>query len=302
MDSSTIITCRDGVAIKGRWFRASGDSAATVVIAPGAAAEARFYHPFCEFLAERGIDVLSFDFRSIGESDVSPKQKLATGFTTWIEHDFPAVIDHARRHAQGRPLIVVGHSAGGWMAGVQPAIADIDALVGVAALSAHWRFMARPHRYAHWLAWHALVPTSCKLFGTWPGLIGFRKNLAPRFGIEFSRWARHRDFVFCEVDFAHNANRFRGHMHLFQIEDDPWGTHAAVSAFGSKFRNASAVVVESIRRHDSLEAPIGHFGMFRKTHSATLWNRILNAIRSSTDTRACAKHVPERSSGSPPTK
>ena len=278
MDESTSIVCADGKRLTGQWHRAPGAPLATVIVAPGAAAEARFYVPFCEHLAEAGHDAFVFDFRTVGESSLDKHGRRECGFSTWIEQDYPAVIAHVRAHARGGPLIVIGHSAGGWMAGVQPAAGGIDALIGVAALSGHWRHMARPHRYAHWLAWHALVPASCRLFGVWPGVIGFRRNMGPRFGLEFSRWARRRDFVFSEPRFRANAGKFRGHMHLFQISDDPWGTRAAVSDFSARFPNASGCVVETMSNGVESREPIGHFGVFRKSRAQTLWPRLTQAI------------------------
>ena len=283
MNRQASITCGDGTRITGQWHRARTTPKATVVVAPGAAAEARFYVPFCEHLAETGHDALVFDFRTVGESGTDRRRRRECGFSTWIEQDYPAVIAHAHEHARHGPMIVIGHSAGGWMAGVQPAADRIDALIGVAALSGHWRHMARPHRYAHWLAWHALVPASCRLLGTWPGFIGFRRNMGPRFGLEFSRWARRRDFVFSEPAFDANAWRFRGHLHLFQISDDPWGTQAAVADFGARFPNASGCVVETIRNDAENPEPIGHFGVFRKSRAQTLWPRLVDAIAACRD-------------------
>ncbi len=278
MAGSMSIKCADGATLVGHWHQAPATPLATVVVAPGAAAAARFYAPFCEHLAKTGHDAFVFDFRTVGDSQLDARGRRDCGFSTWIEQDYPAVIAHAREHARGGPLIVVGHSAGGWMAGVQPAADRIDALIGVAALSGHWRHMARPHRYAHWLAWHALVPASCHLFGTWPGAIGFRRNLGPRFGLEFSRWARRRDFVFSEPGFRANAGRFRGLMHLFQISDDPWGTKAAVSDFGARFPNAGGCVVETIHGGVGSNESVGHFGVFRKSSELTLWPRLTQAI------------------------
>lgn len=278
MSYNTDLHCDDGAVLKGTWFRPSTPPVASVIVAPGAAAEARFYHPFCEYLAGCGLQTLTFDFRTVGRSTCDPERRRRASFSDWIERDFPAAIRQARTAAPTLPLIVVGHSAGGWMAGVQPSTSLIDGLVGIAALSAHWRLIAKPHRYAHWLAWHLLVPVACTTLRTWPGIIGFRKRLQPGFGLEFSRWARHRDFVFSEARLGRNANRFRGHLHLFQIADDPWGTEAAVEAFSHKFPHAASKQIERILPLGDSGASIGHFGMFRRMYAESLWPQIHAAI------------------------
>lgn len=278
MSYDTDLHCDDGTVLKGTLFPPSTPPIANVIVAPGAAAEARFYHPFCEFLAGCGLQTLTFDFRTIGRSTCDPERQRKASFSDWIEQDYPAAIRHARASAPGLPLIVVGHSAGGWMAGVQPSTSLIDGLVGIAALSAYWRHIAKPHRYAHWLAWHVVVPIACTTLRVWPGIIGFRKKLQPGFGMEFSRWARHRDFVFSEARLGRNAKRFRGHLHLFQIADDPWGTEAAVDAFSQQFPHAASKRTERIVPAQGSSVSIGHFGMFRRMYAETLWPQVHAAI------------------------
>jgi predicted alpha/beta hydrolase len=264
--------------LSAQWFGDLVHSRATAIVAPGAAAEARFYVPFCEYLATHGIAVLGFDFRTIGESRLAPAIERESGFSAWIGQDFPAVVSHARETRPRHPLVVIGHSAGGWMAGVQPASDRLDAIIGVAALSAYWKHIAWPHRCAHWLAWHALVPAACRLLGFWPGSIGFRRRLGARFGLEFSRWARHPQFVLSEERMRVHARAFRGRLHLFQVSDDPWGTAAAVDAYRDFLPHASTTTIEAITPDHSNGEPVGHFGMFRKAHAEALWPMLLRAL------------------------
>ncbi len=271
---STLI-CSDGQTIVANWFKPKQKNPlATIVVAPGAAAEARFYRGFCEYLANQNYRVVSFDFRSVGESKIVSGHNInECGFSTWIEHDYPTVIKYAKQSAPNIPLFIVGHSAGGWMSGINSASAYVDGILGVAALSAYWRHMARPHRYAHWLAWHVLVPIATKVFGFWPGRIGFRANMAKKFGTEFSRWARHPDFVFSDkkLQVRENSLNFRGSMHLLQIADDPWGTPSAVAGYAKQFPNASIRTIESIHPTAFQLSSIGHFGFFRTQNRDVLW-------------------------------
>lgn len=269
------IVCADGMVLHGHWFvDHDADSRATVIVATGAAAAARFYRGFCEYLATQGFRVLCFDFRTVGASRHGPIHgDRDSGFSTWIEQDYPAVIMQARSHRPDLPLLVVGHSAGGWMSGIHAAVDKVHGILGVAALNGFWRHMARPHRYAHWLAWHVLVPVATRVLGFWPGLIGFNANMPPRFGQEFSRWGRHKDFVFSDpmLDARGNASRFRGAMHLLQISDDPWGTMPAVADYARRFPNASVSDIEVVDPGQCSATSLGHFGFFRREHRDTLW-------------------------------
>lgn len=255
--------------------------ARSVVVAPATAAPQTYYAPFCRYLAEQGFDVIGFDFRGVAQSRLRPIRDYAdVGFSDWAMQDYPAVIAHLHGLFPDQPLYIVGHSVGGWMPGVTPASADIDGILGVAALSAYWPLMARPHRYGHWLAWHVLVPASTALFGRWPGWAGLKHDLPAKLGREFSVWAKDPEFVFGarQFDARGNARAFRGHMHLLQIADDPWGTPAAVRALLEHYPNARSRMMETLRPADFGTGAIGHLGFFHSRHRETLWPHALACL------------------------
>lgn len=269
------IACPDGETLSGRWYRAlNGSPRAIVVVAPAAAVSAKFYHAFCEYLAGQNWQVLCFDFSAIGHSkrrDV--KADHAVGFSTWIERDYPAVIRHAKQTHPNLPLLIVGHSAGGWMAGLHALNQDIDGILGVAALSGYWKWMARPNRYLHFLTWHMIVPISVWLKGYWPGVVGLKINLPRTLGLEFARWAKHPEFVFGETNLnaKQHARDYCGHLQLLQIRDDPWGTVGAVSNYAKYFTGAKTNQIMPIDPMDFGLKRLGHFGFFRKNAAPMLW-------------------------------
>lgn len=250
----------------------------SVIVGPATAVAQTYYTKFCSYLAEQGFDVLSFDFRGVGQSLQRPiRDYREVGFSDWAEHDYPAVIDAMHGLYPWQPLYVVGHSVGGWMPGATRASHRIDGILGVAALSAYWPLMARPHRYGHWLTWNTLVPMTTGLLGYWPGWAGLTHDLPAKLGREFAQWAQLPGFLFDapQFDARGNAARFNGHLHLYQIADDAWGTPEAVSALQPHYPNAKTNVMETLKPADFGTKKIGHLDFFRSMHRETLWPHAL---------------------------
>lgn len=276
------IECEDKEMLHATWFSATEKSAiATIIVGSAAAVTQKYYFGFCEFLAAHGFDVVSFDFRAIGQSKRRAVTKdSAVGFSTWIDQDYPAVIAYVKARTPNQKLLIVGHSAGGWMPGVSRSADQIDGILGVGALSGYWRKMARPQRYLHVVAWYLIIPIAIKIFGYWPGWAGLKLDLPKQLGIEFARWAKHPDFVFSEpgLQATLRVKKFTGVMHLFQFSDDPWGTHAAVADMARHYSQARSALIETITPQQSIHVAIGHFGFFRNQHRATLWPLALKRL------------------------
>lgn len=257
-------------------FKASSEARRnrSVIVGPATAVAQTYYIKFCKYLAEQGFDVLSFDFRSVGQSlNRSIKDYKDIGFSDWAEHDYPAVIEYMHTQFPNQPLFIVGHSVGGWMPGATRASHRIDGILGVAALSAYWPLMSRPHRYGHWFTWKTLVPITTSLFGYWPGWAGLTHDLPAKLGREFAQWAQSPGFVFDapQFDARANATNFKGHLHLYQLSDDAWGTPEAVSALQTHYPNAKTNVMETLIPSDFATKSIGHLNFFRSVHRDTLW-------------------------------
>lgn len=85
-------------------------------------------------LANAGFRTIAFDFRGHGDS-VLPAPLADWGYDDLVRLDMPAVVECARARAEGRPVIVVGHSLGGHVALAAEGTGRIraDGIVGVAA-------------------------------------------------------------------------------------------------------------------------------------------------------------------------
>src|SRR5258708_16787898 len=84
----------DGYTIKGFQWRLAGDRPAArpvVVINPATSVRCRYYARFAAFLFQRGFDVLTYDYRGIGESRLATLRGFDAGWVDWGHFDFGAV-------------------------------------------------------------------------------------------------------------------------------------------------------------------------------------------------------------------
>jgi predicted alpha/beta hydrolase len=277
------ITVQDSDSVIATFFSARPEKKLyrSVVVGSGAGISQTYYTNFCHYLADAGFDVMSFDFRGIGQSKVLDiRDYRDIGFQAWAEHDYPAIVNHMLAMFPEQPLLIVGHSAGGWLPGITKISDRIDGILMVAALSGYWRLISAPQRYVHLLAWYVLLPVAIRMYGYWPGRIGMKVDTSAALGLEFARWAKKPGFVFDEpsMNASEHANRFVGDLHLFQIADDAWGTPAAVKAVHDRYPNARTRVLEAIDPK-KLNVPfVGHFNFFRSAYRDTLWPLALKRL------------------------
>ena len=138
------VSLDDGSSVTGLLYRPSRAARSGVTLILGHGAGAGQLHPFMQLfasgLAERGLDVLTFNFQYMeqGRRVPDPKAKL--------EACYPAVIEAARKHKKlkGNRLVIGGKSMGGRIAS-QVAALDCGGLAPLSNAAAHssWESKSR---------------------------------------------------------------------------------------------------------------------------------------------------------------
>ena len=272
------IMTQDAIALAGTLFTRHPDragahapdtAAPAVLVSAAAAVERRFYRSFAEHLVEHGARmVLTYDYRGIG---VSARSKQARSFRMkqWGTLDFPAALAALEAEAGPGPIVTVGHSFGGIALGLSGASNRIERAVMVASLNGWYRRTAEPLSVL--LRMNLAGVPLARLTGHIPRAIGFGTELAGPIFVDWARWCRHRDFLFADPSVP-EAKRFadvRLPLLSIGLDDDPWGTPAAVGALLQRFGNAEL-------SHLFLSAKqagrrVGHTGFFRREMRETLW-------------------------------
>lgn len=297
--SSTAIQlrCADGRLLQARWHNPAGPVRAVAVISPAMAVASPFYKGFAEWLAGRGYAVLSYDYRGIGPNLQGHVRQEPAGLRDWARLDMAAALraGHKRRlaaqeanEAQGQKLglLMIGHSFGGQAIGLAEGFEQADALLGVAAQAADWRFWAGLQRIKAALFFHALLPAFGHALGHAPGwLLGPRAQGLPKAAaLDWARWGRRKGYLFTDPQLQAELgyDRFTGPVHLWNVSDDTlFGPGPAVDHLGLQFSGAQVQRLTLDPQQLGLRA-IGHFGMFRRDLGERIWPLLLGPVEQAT--------------------
>lgn len=275
------ITTDDGVTLIGYYFAANSDNRVgkTVIVAPATAVRQRFYSKFCQYLADNGYDVVSFDFRMIGESSVASLKRDDSTFKHWGTLDFPAVVAFCQTLLPGQGIRCVGHSAGGWLLAINPAQQAIEHLVAISSMSGYWGNIGKPDRYLHWFLWTLVVPVATRLFGYTPGWLGLKEDTSSAFMRTWAKWNLSADFLFADASMqAHDrSNDYCGPIDSMIVYDDNWGTPAATRDIYDRFAKAD-VTYHNVSARDAEQSSVGHFGFFKEKFKTSLWPLALQRL------------------------
>jgi predicted alpha/beta hydrolase len=265
------IPSKDNFKLAGTLYQAERNQSA-VMINSGTGILRRYYDGFARFLCEHGFTVVTYDYRGIGDSRPATLRGFSATMHEWGQKDMSGVIDWITSKIQPPKLFIIGHSAGGQVAGLAANIDLAHAMVFVAAQSGYWRHWPFPLRYWYAGLWRA-TPVITNAFGYLPSRrLGIGQDLPRGVACEWAKWCRHPQYLFGygqTLDLTHYAS-FTGPILAYSFADDSYAPAAAVDALLCGYKGARVT-----RKHiapSSLNVRrIGHFGFFRETFRDTLW-------------------------------
>jgi predicted alpha/beta hydrolase len=136
--SEDVRIAAEGAVLAGRLFRPEGRPAAVAVLHGATAVPMGYYRGFAEWLAaERGVAVLTYDYRDFGMSARGPVRSARATMADWGLRDQPAALAAAAALVPDVPRWVIGHSLGGVMLAFHPGMASVDRTVVVASGPVH---------------------------------------------------------------------------------------------------------------------------------------------------------------------
>lgn len=280
------IIAADGYRLAARLYPAGAAVRGVALIVAAMAVKQDFYTELASWLTARGWDVITFDYRGIGDSAPPLLRGFEADILTWAQQDCAAALARARERAGGRPLIWIGHSLGGQILAMTPGNESLDAAITVASGVGYWRENAYPLRRYSWWVWHLIVPVATAFCGYFPGrrlrVVGDLPKGVIR---QWSRWCRHPDYA-VGVEGEPMRELYRAvtlPLLSISLTDDEYMSERNVTVLHDFYVNARREM-RRIAPADIGISRIGHFGFFRADVGERLWPAMLEwldtAIRS----------------------
>ena len=264
----------DGFLLGGfTWRHAVQDTQRPVVIINAATSvRCRHYSRFADYLFANDFDVITYDYRGIGESRPASLKGLKASWSDWGALDFEAMLKRAQREFPDQPIDVVGHSFGGCAAGLGASGRLIRRLVTVGAQFAYWRDYAPAHRWRMLGKWHVVMPLITMIYGYFPGKrLGWLEDTPAGVVRDWSTpTARYERRPSGQDLHVRNFAAVTAKALAISVSDDPYGTIPAIERLLGYFTHASNTHLR-IAPEDIGEKEVGHFAFFRSAYQATLW-------------------------------
>jgi predicted alpha/beta hydrolase len=255
----------DGVVLAGTHYDAGARDALLIASAMGV--KRRYYDAFARYMGERGWDVVTFDYRGIGDSAPRSLRGFEASMHDWGALDIAAAIDWITRELRPARFAYLGHSAGGQLAGLAPNIGRAERLIFVASQSGYWRLWSGIRKYGLGLLWLAM-PVISRVVGYFPAkvLLMGSENLPREVASQWARWGRHPQYLWGSNDPATYA-RITAPLLAYSLHSDHYAPRRAVDALVAKYAGAQ---VTRIHREEHL----GHFDAFRRGKGEGMWEEM----------------------------
>ena len=269
MQEPIIISAEDGYELKGFVWR--GDTPRPVVIINAATSvRCRYYARYAEFLFARGFDVITYDYRGIGESRPARLRGFKADWTDWGRLDVDAVLRYAGEGFPGQAIHVVAHSIGGYLIGLAANAHRVERIVTVGAQHAAWRDYDPAQRLRMIGKWHVAMPLLSLAFGYFPGgRLGWLEDTPS--GVA-------GDWAFGRLPDRSSFASVKAQLLAISVTDDPFGTVPAIERVLAYYTRAAKTHLR-LSPASIGEAKIGHFAFFHSRLEQALWSLPLEWLR-----------------------
>jgi predicted alpha/beta hydrolase len=267
------LTADDGYALAASHYSAPSDQ--FIVVGSATAVPRWFYSKFAEFAQARGINVITTDYRGIGESKRGSLKGFEMDYADWSRYDLAAAVVYA---AQRGKVWMVGHSLGGHALGQlpQPNVLQAAYLCGVGAGWHGW--MPRPERYRAWALWNLVGPIATRIYGYQPmSKFGLGEDIPMGAYRDWKRWCAHPHYFFDDPEAKAITDKFadvRIPIAAAVSTDDLWAPPTSRDAFFKGYRNAPVEAIDLDPRSLGVKQ-VGHMGYYRAQVGEQLWPQML---------------------------
>lgn len=276
---SLTLVANDGYRLAASHYSPDVADTGNFILIAGATGVPRgFYRRFAEYAANRGLHVVTVDFRGIGESRYHSLKGFAMEYADWSTRDLAAAAEYAL--ARGKTW-VVGHSLGGHAIGQLPHPNRVEAAY-ICGGGAGWHgWMPIPERWRVWALWHLVGPVSTRILGYMPmRRLGAGEDLPMGVYRDWKRWCSYPNYFFDDPTATAITQRFADvtvPIVAVAATDDLWAPPPSRDAFFKHYTAAEVIRIDL--QPPSVEVTqIGHMGYFRPHVGKVLWPRIIASL------------------------
>lgn len=257
---------------------ASGKNA--VLIGSATGIKRHFYHHFAQFLAQRGVGVLTFDYEGIGDSLVGRIEDCSASLVTWGQCDLAAALDCLVAQFGDCRYHLVGHSAGGQLFGLMANHSVLSSVFCVGSSSGSLKNFEMPYWSKAQFFMNVFIPLNNGILGfTRSAWVGMGEDLPKGVASDWREWCNGSGYA--KMAFGKSIQtQFYDQVRMpslwvFAVDDDI-ANEKNVYDLLSVYANLPATVKKLVPADYGLNH-IGHMKFFSR-QSRVLWDLALDWI------------------------
>lgn len=268
------LVAADGYVLGACRYPAQKPLRGRLVVAGATAVPQGFYQRFARFASAHGFDVLTFDYRGIGQSRPHSLRGFRMDLLDWARLDLAAAVDAMA--APSLPLYVVGHSYGGHAFGLLPNHHKVAGFY-VFGTGAGWHgYMPLGERLRVLAMWKLVLPalTWWKGYCPWK-MLRMGEDLPADAYRQWRHWCQFPRYFFDDPAMRGIERVYatvRTPIVAANALDDLWASPRSRDAFVQAYRNAP------LQRKDldpgQAGGTVGHMGYFRPS-AESYWRGML---------------------------
>lgn len=246
----------------------------SIIISSATGVLQNYYSTFASYFCDLGFTVYSFDYSGIGQSLSKSIKKNTSNLSHWAKNQSD-VVTYAQTQNPNHKTILITHSIGGQLIGLNNKSITLDAIITVAPQTGYWKFFKGFNRFKMFVFWHFLIPLLTPIFGYFPSKkIGLFENLPKQVVYQWKNWGIHPNYFLNEFNSDDlSFEKILCPVLILSFSKDKFAPKETVDWFTKLFTNS-----KTDRQHIKSDPHIGHFGFFRKPFKKPLWELAENWI------------------------
>jgi predicted alpha/beta hydrolase len=278
----------EGARLAARYYAPQGTVRANLVLHGATGVAQHYYAPFATWAADRGVGVLTYDYRDFGASQRRPLRESDATYADWGIRDQAAAERALADLVPEGPLWVLGHSLGGLTFAFSKHDVRVERITTIGAGFIHFSDHPWSYRPVALAFWFALGPVGTALAGYLPGKRLFLGADLPA-GVywQWRRWCTRRDFFRSDIGLSLPEPDFRMEgpaLRMLTMTDDVVVPPVAVRRYVDAFPEGRVEYRMLSPAEFSLPS-LRHIEVFSK-RAAAAWPTILGLPRASLEEQA----------------
>ncbi|MGE8652239.1 MAG: alpha/beta fold hydrolase [Acinetobacter gandensis] len=265
----------DGYTLAGIQYTPALPIKAQIVVSSATGVPQQFYRRFAEYAAALGYQVLTFDYRGIGQSAPQHLKGFEMSYLDWGKFDLSGAIEFVQ-HA-GLKTFVVGHSYGGQALGLTSNHQRVSAMYCFGTGAGWHGYMPFKEKMKVHVMWNIVFPPMVAVKGYLPwSKLNMGADLPVDVYKQWRRWCKNPTYFFADPDQPELKTLYaqvKTPIYAVAALDDDWALPNSRHAFMQHYRQAP-MHYQNIEAQNYGLKSIGHMGYFRQG-AEPIWDEVL---------------------------